>query len=195
MTPQALGLLMLESDPVYRRIVSGDREGLVTAALRDGADLAADVRLRWGDDPEVIAVQLGIPVIDSDDDEGYGSTIVFAEYQARQRRIVLYRRAIARLQTVVDRDARLSLACRVRSVLLAHELYHHFDCTGARPPIARRHRVTVLALGRWRWTSGIASLAEIAAGAFAQSLLQLPVHPKHLDLLMSTPAEAVATTP
>lgn len=194
MTPLALGLLMLESDPVYERIAVGDREGLVAAALRDGADLADTVRLRWGDAPDVIAAQLGIPVVDSDDDAGFGSTVVFAEYQARQTRIVLYRGAIAGLQTAVDRDARLSLPCPARSVLLAHELYHHFDCTGAQPPIARRHRVTLLTLGRWRWTSGIASLAEIAAGAFAQTLLRLPVHPKHLDLLMSTPTEAVATT-
>lgn len=195
MSPPALGLLMLESDPVYGRIAAGDRAGLVQAALCDGADLAEEVRLRWGGDPDAIAAQLHIPVIDSDDDAGFGSTVVFAEYQARRPCVVLYRAAIARLQTAADRDTRLSLPCPARSVLLAHELYHHFDCTGARPPIAQRHRVTLLALGRWRWTSGIASLAEIAAGAFAQSLLRLPVHPKHLDLLVSTSAEAVATIP
>lgn len=195
MTPQALGLLMLESDPVYRRIPARDRDGLVASALRDGTDVAEEVGARWGHDPDDIAARLGIPVVDSDDDAGFGSTVVFAEYQARQTRIVLYRGAIARLQTAADRDARLSLPCPARSVLLAHELYHHFDCTGAQPPIARRRRVTLLTLGRWRWTSGIASLAEIAAGAFAQTLLRLPVHPKHLDLLMSTPAEAGATIP
>jgi hypothetical protein len=38
-------------------------------------------------------------------------------------------------------------------------------------------------IGGWHWRTGIAALAEIAAGAFAQSLLDLPCHPKVLDLV------------
>ena len=42
--------------------------------------------------------------------------------------------------------------------------------------------MTLLTLARWRWTGGLTSLPEIAAGAFAQSLLGLAFHPKLLDL-------------
>jgi hypothetical protein len=38
-------------------------------------------------------------------------------------------------------------------------------------------------IGGWQWRTGIAALAEIAAGAFAQSLLDLPCHPRVLDLI------------
>jgi hypothetical protein len=68
-------------------------------------------------------------------------------------------------------------------MLIAHELYHHLDATGPAPLLARRHRVTLLALGRWRWTSGLTSLSEIAAGAFAQRLLSLRWHARFFDLI------------
>jgi hypothetical protein len=48
-------------------------------------------------------------------------------------------------------------------------------------PIARRHQATLLRIGTWRWRTGIATLGEIAAGSFAQALLDLPCHPKVLD--------------
>jgi 3-oxoacyl-[acyl-carrier-protein] synthase III len=50
-------------------------------------------------------------------------------------------------------------------------------------PIARRYQATLFSIGGRRWRTGIAALAEIAAGAFAQSLLDLPVHPRLLDLV------------
>ena len=50
-------------------------------------------------------------------------------------------------------------------------------------PIARRHRPTLFRIGGWRWRTGLAALSEIAAGAFAQTLLDLPCHPRVLDLM------------
>ena len=68
-------------------------------------------------------------------------------------------------------------------VFLAHELYHHLARSAPRPPFSRAYRVTLLQLGRWRWTSRIASLEEIAAGAFAQSLLGMKFHPRLIEPL------------
>ena len=65
----------------------------------------------------------------------------------------------------------------VSPIYVAHELYHFLDSARA-VPLARRHRVKILGL----WTSGLTSLPEIAAGAFAQALLGLPWHPKWLEL-------------
>ena len=50
-------------------------------------------------------------------------------------------------------------------------------------PIAQRYRPSLFRLGRWHWRTGIAALSEIAAGAFAQALLELPCHPRVLDLI------------
>ena len=45
--------------------------------------------------------------------------------------------------------------------------------------------------GTGHWRTGIAALAEIAAGAFAQSLLDLPCHQKALDFVA---VDAIAVT-
>ena len=77
--------------------------------------------------------------------------------------------------------ARLLGQATTQDVFIAHELYHHIEATRSDTPIARRHQATLFRIGSWQWRTGIATLAEIAAGAFAQSLLDLPCHPKVLD--------------
>jgi hypothetical protein len=69
------------------------------------------------------------------------------------------------------------------AVFLAHELYHHLARSAATPPFSRAYRVTLLRLARWRWTSRVTSLEEIAAGAFAQALLGLRFHPRLIELI------------
>lgn len=182
MEPRALGLLQLRADPQFPRIEPGRHAALVDAALADGRFLAGDVRTHLGPDPAFIAASCGVPVLDSEEEAGFGSTIVFAEYATRPPAITLYGPAIRRL------DARIAASGAAaapgigatRSIFLAHELYHHFDCTRSEP-LARRHRVRIFRLGGWTWTSGLISLAEIAAGAFAQELLGLSFHPKLLE--------------
>jgi hypothetical protein len=71
----------------------------------------------------------------------------------------------------------------LQDVFVAHELFHHAEATRTEPPVARRYRPTLFRIGRWHWRTGIAALAEIAAGAFAQTLLDLPCHPGVLDLV------------
>jgi hypothetical protein len=181
--PHALGLAQLRQDPQFARIAPGRRDGLVAAALEDGRFLAADVKASLGADPVFIAAACGVPVIDSEREAGYGSVLVFAEYATRPPSITLYLPAIRRLDAAIARAGRLDVAA-TRPLFLAHELYHHFDCTRSEP-LARRHRVRLFGLGRWNWTSGLTSLPEIAAGAFAQSLLDLPFHPKHLESVFS----------
>jgi len=53
-------------------------------------------------------------------------------------------------------------------------------------------RVAILTLGPFRLTTGLSSLAEIAAGAFAQNLLGLRHHPKLLDVVAVFDADPAA---
>jgi len=80
-------------------------------------------------------------------------------------------------------------------VFVAHELFHHIEATRSDIPMARRYRPTLFRIGGWHWRTGIAALSEIAAGSFAQSLLDLPCHPHVLDLLArdAIAANAAAT--
>lgn len=190
-TPHALGYSLLEEDAMFPRIPEPARHGLVDTALSEGRARAESVARDWGTDPRAIAKRLGVSVVRSDADAGFGSVVVFAEYTTRPARITLYRTAIARMTHLLD-------ALRLRAVLnagnyeqvfLAHELYHHLAQLGPEPPLSRSHRVRVLGFGRWVWTCGITSLEEIAAGAFAQDLLALNCHPRLLDLLWALQAD------
>ncbi|MCW5621156.1 MAG: hypothetical protein KIS79_08635 [Burkholderiales bacterium] len=184
-TAQQLAALILAEDPQAARLSARRAHELVDAALTDGVELAARVAQQWGHDPDQIAAAAGIEVIDVDGSNDYGSTRVYAEYLPRGSRVYLYRPALAAIDRHLCADGLAALlgVYAAREVFLAHELYHHFDLTRAAGPLASRHRVVLLTLGRWRWTSGLSSLAEIAAGAFAQSLLELRCHAKLLDVL------------
>lgn len=185
-SPAALGLVMLEADPHGHRLNRAAQFAAVSDALADGTATARDLRQRFpGFAPQEIARTLGVPIEATDDDPMVGSIWRFAEYRPRPPRILLYRRGL----TPLDRAVVGSLGVRLlgqatqQDVFVAHELYHHVEAIRSEIPIARRYQPTLFRIGSWHWRTGIAALAEIAAGAFAQSLLCLPCHPKVLDLV------------
>lgn len=185
-TPQALGLLELEEDRQFHRIAASDRQRLVDVALEDGASVADTMHRIFGQAcPDDIAGRLGVEVKTVDGEGGFGTVAVFADYVPRPAAIRLYAPAMAALDAHLgvypDRDC--LGAAGTRSLFLAHELFHHLE--GLRPAhaLAARHRVALFTLGPLRLTSGLSSLAEVAAGAFAQKLLGLRYHPKLLDIV------------
>ena len=188
-----LGLLQLSQDPQYHRIPADQHGALVEAALKDGHLLAECARDQWGDVPAVVAARCGVPIVRSEENAGFGSIVVYADYVSRPPCITLYLPAIRRLdQQLAKHSAQAADIGSTLTIFLAHELYHHFDCLrGA--SLACRHAVKIFGIGSWQWTSGLSSLCEIAAGAFAQRLLGLPFHPKLLDLLMLDGQRTLAT--
>jgi hypothetical protein len=185
-SPETLGLAMLRADPHGWRLDRAAQLAAVSDALADGAATARDLRKRFPVlTPQEVAHEFRVPIETTDDDPMIGSIWRFAEYRPRPPRIMLYNRGIAPL----EREPANSLAKRVlgraspRDVFVAHELYHHAEAIRSEVPIARRHRPTLFRIGNWRWRTGVAALAEIAAGTFAQSLLDLPCYPKVLDFV------------
>jgi len=193
MPAERLAFAMLEADPHARRLDLAAKFAAVRGALADGAATAKALHQRFPDfTPHRIAHELGVPVEVTDDDPLVGSIWRFAEYRQRPARIVLYRSGLA----LLDRAIAGGLAMRLlghatpQQVFIAHELFHHAETTRSDTPIAQRYRPTLFRIGGWHWRTGIAALAEIAAGAFAQSLLDLPYHPHVLDLVA---LEAIST--
>ncbi len=183
---EALGRVMLEADPHARRLDHAAQHAAVSDALTDGAATAKNVRARFPDlTPEQIARQLRVPIETTDADPMVGSIWRFAEYRPRPPRIVLYSSGLAPLERALSgpRAAPLLGQATLADVFIAHELYHHIEATRSDVPIARRYQPTLFRIGKWHWRTGIPALAEIAAGAFAQSLLELPCHPKMLDFV------------
>jgi hypothetical protein len=184
--PEALGLDMLEADPHARRLDRSTRLSAVRDALADGTATAKTLRTRFPDlAPQAIAHELGVLVETVDDDPMVGSLWRFAEYRARPTRIVLYSRGLAPLDRVAKTPPAMRMLGPVtpREVFIAHELFHHAEAIRPDIPIARRYQATLFRIGGLSWRTGLAALSEIAAGAFAQGLLDLPCHPRVLDLL------------
>jgi hypothetical protein len=193
-SPETLGLVMLQADPHAWRLDRATQLAAVADALADGMTAAGNLRTRFADlSPEQIARALGVPVETTDSDPMVGSIWRFAEYRPRPPRIVLYRRGLRPLERNLTgaRAAQLLGGATPRDVFIAHELYHHIESVRPEVPIARRYRPTLFRIGNWHWRTGIAVLAEIAAGAFAQSLLDLPCHPRALDFVAM---DAIALT-
>ncbi|SIO61447.1 hypothetical protein SAMN05443247_08827 [Bradyrhizobium erythrophlei] len=183
-SPQALGLAMLATDPHAWRLDRSAQLAAVSDALADGATTARNLHDRFaGLRPRGIALELGLAVEATDDDPLVGSIWRFAEYRPRPPSIKLYDRGLAALEYAVcgSLAKRLLGSATPQDVFIAHELYHHAEAIRTGVPIARRHQTTLFRIGSWHWQTGIAVLAEIAAGAFAQSLLDLPYHPRVLD--------------
>ncbi len=185
-TPERLGMRMLKSDLHAARLDDRTQQAAVSDALADGEATAKDLRKRFpGLSPREIANELHVTVTTTDDDPMVGSIWRFAEYRLRPPRIVLYTRGLAPIEHVLARTlaTRLLGEAALQDVFVAHELYHHAEAIRAEIPIARRYQATLFQIGKWRWRTGIATLAEIAAGSFAQVLLNLPCHPKVLDFV------------
>ena len=193
-SPGMLGLSMLKADLHAARLDERAQAAAVADALADGEATAKDIRLRFpGFSPREIARAFGILVAADDDDPLVGSIWRFAEYRPRPPRILLYTRGLAPLgPALADGLAQRLLGdATTEDVFIAHELYHHLEVTRPEVPVARRHQATLLKVGKWRWRTGIAMLSEIAAGAFAQALLELPCHPKTLDHVVRLPMDKV----
>lgn len=180
-----LGLALLREDPCAGRIPADRQPGYVQAALDDGRALARAARARWGAQAGAVAAGCAVAVCDHETEAGWGSTWVFADYRPAPPTVSLYLPRIRALDARLHDSgwaARLGLGPS-RDIFLAHELYHHLDAARGAGQLGRRHRVTLWHLGPLRWDAGLASLAEIAAGAFAAELLGLGFHPRLLELL------------
>ena len=186
--PEAIGRAMLLGDSNAWRLSQAEQVAAVSDALADGAATARDVLSRIGSmPPDLLAARLGVSVAISNEPARLGSLWRLADYAARPApSITLYRDGIAVIEAAaIEPDTAYLLGdSNPRGILIAHELYHHIETVRPECQVGRRWKVTLIKLGRWRWQSGLPVLSEIAAGAFAQTLLRLPVHPHLLDLVV-----------
>ena len=184
-TGEAWGLELLAADRTGRRLDPARRRAAVGAALDAGR--AAAGRYAGERRPDRLAERLGVAVTWSDDAPLLGTLVRIAEYEPRPPVIRLFTRAVARIAAAAP-------ALPVAEIYVAHELFHHLEARGEyRAPALGR--ATVARLGRWRWQSPVRALSEVAAHAFAQALLGLPVFPGRLDALARDDSRSARRAP
>jgi hypothetical protein len=184
--PGALARWMVSNDRYAGRLGEKEIGVLAALALADGEDAAKAVQIdRSPGAIEAFASGLGIAVEQAGGEIDVAGHLFSADYRPNPPRVRLYTRALAAIDRGLAQAqvAQIIGATRALPVLLAHEIYHHLDL--ARPAtLTQRYRVTSLQFGPLQLKTELPSLAEVAAGGFAATLLGLHCHPKLLDLLL-----------
>ncbi len=166
MEAHVFDLGLLQADPLYPRLSPGEAKLAIAKAIADGQQRAKQWRAPC--DPGTIAASLGVPVVVAETGNRFGTVFQFAEYRSRPPGITIYGAAMDLLRGLI-RQYGLAPALGLEDpepVYLAHEIYHHLDASA---PIGLR--------------SGLVSLKEIGASAFAADVTGLRCHPRVLDLL------------
>jgi len=165
------------------------QEGCVSRALAEGRRAAGDMRINRPERSlDAILTELGVKVIESDEDPKIAWRYRRSEYLGQPPRIVVYRQALLNLGALAD-EAGLAAAfpaADMRELVLAHELYHHIAFTTL-GQVSERCRLPWIRLGPLTLRRRVPALDEVAAHVFAQTLLDLPISPAILDWLTLYP--------
>lgn len=159
-----------ERDPVCSR-TSQSLDGIVAAAERHGERAAEGLVRRHGtNDPATLASREGAAV-EADDWTGFRDRTVLGEYA--DGTITVYDRQIEAVASRTPLSGE-----RLRSLAIAHELFHHVSDRSSptfRCEVVRRWPRWLPVVGGTTKTTSSSALREIAAHAFVTSLVD--IHP------------------
>lgn len=176
---------LLATDPLYRRIRLDQRGAAVDFGLGAGERVSRELMAQWGTtDPFALAQSLGIKISFTEGKSRVGSHVRFSEYRGKPPAITIYSESMDDVNGAIRENglgAKLGIS-DITPIHVAHELYHHVELQKKPPPTAG-FRIPTLVVGPIRVDSGLVSLAEIAANAFAQELLGLRMYPSLLGFV------------
>jgi hypothetical protein len=175
----ALAYLSLSRDKMFFRMSEKKRLKLIQSVLSFGDSVARGVENEFGtSDPREITQVLGLQVIG--EDRGIqGSMFRRSEYRPRSKEIVIFRDSLKQLMREVATE---DLSDRLMKLLIAHELFHHFEHTRF-GPISSRFKVKLVGVGPLSFNIKLSPVGEVAAHAFAETLLDIKQSPMVFDYL------------
>lgn len=158
-----------------RSMPEAERDRLIAEGIAIGEAHACEVMTRHpGLPPSQIAASCGLTVRRTAAESTNSRYVQFASYYAKKREIHLNASAIGLLNQIVDVD--------LAEVLIAHELFHHYEMTEI-GRVGKRFRARRLLLGFIPLTQSLLPVGEVAASAFCKKLSGLPFEPAVLDKL------------
>lgn len=176
----------LRNEPLKYKLAAADQADFLQLAHRTGIRLAHRV---WGQYPDQslsdIYRALGIQLHELSDEDG-GHYTMFACYTEPDK-VELYTETIRLAEeSLREENCTAVLAgIQIRDILLAHELFHYYECTLSAEELPTKQKLlTLWHIGRFQYKSSIISLNEIAAMAFAKEYLSMPYSPYILDVLL-----------
>lgn len=190
--PESVWIAYAKSrDPLTRLVSIEDYTAYFHAARKCGMDLARQIRREWGAlSCQELAEKLGVRVERLPMPEGDG-LLTFACYHEPDLIQVFVDNAEATELLIRDSGGDEFIGeADICEMLLAHELFHVLQARDASLYVNQKH-IHLWKLGPFKRESRLLSLEEVAAMAFAQEWLQMPVTPYLYDVLMLLPQATI----
>ena len=153
----------LERDLLYHKIPVEARQKIADQAWETGAKAARELiqSLPDADIYEHVKHE-GLTVEFEQKDNVVGNLRYFSEYFFATKKIIMYVESIKRWAESNSLTLEKAL-----DIILAHELYHHLECTKL-GLTSKQYMVPTVQIGRLKWgKSSILALSEIGAHGFA----------------------------
>lgn len=179
------GLYGFRSEPLRGKIGKQEREQLIERCHMEGSFYAEELRKQFGRGGSLaIARKAGLDVRYPQIPTG-GGRVLFAEFE-EPGEIRIYQDVLERVEEMMRSEGVESMfeGISIVDVLAAHELFHYVEMRYKDSIFTLNYRKTLWRIGRFRYTSRLASLSEIAAMSFAKSLTGLEYSPCLFDVFL-----------
>ena len=184
LSPEAWAHVLLQQDPLYRRIPAAE----VPDCIRRGIQAGLDAAKHWTLDGVYQAIETQNVALCTE--PGEGACGIHAEYSSAaisvsgRCEIRLYEKT---MQAIVSQAQQHSIPLSLQQVTnlhLAHEFFHYLEDTNQVAASQTEYSVSFRLCYLFRQNRKIQSLHEIAAHLFAQRLCHAEFHPLQLDWLL-----------
>ncbi|MBE6054583.1 MAG: hypothetical protein E7212_11920 [Clostridium sartagoforme] len=181
------GQYAFSRDPLKAKVSSELRKEMINKANECGRVEALKLKERFkGSSIKKIIEKMNLEIIEKDSNIA-DSYIMFACYNSPNK-ITIYKKNKILVEKFIY-DNKLSNKLNnidVESVLLAHELFHSIE-ENNKDIYTKNTKIVLWKIGAYKYKSGLVSIGEIAAMAFAKELLSLHYNPYLFDVLMLYP--------
>ena len=182
------GYQTLAQDIVFKKIPQKSRMDFIKYAMEVGSrEARSTVKEFETNDPNIIAEKFEINIEHSSESNVSGSLVIYSEYikhRGKKSAIKIYYNSMAQLNKFIKNQnlQRILGIQNVIDIYISHELFHHIEEVRL-GSVGKQVKVFTLKKGPVKIDSGVASLSEIAANTFAETLLDLSFSPKILDYI------------
>lgn len=184
MSEEQWGDYAFSRDPICGKVPLSRQREMARLAEACGRAEAQKLKEQFGtNDPLQLAEALEMKIV-REDSFGTDNFITFAQFRLPNT-IALFMGNVREAQRLIaERElGDLLQHVEVEQLLVAHELYHWVE--ESNPTLyTRSTKVELWGIGKFRYTSGLVCLGELAAMAFAAELLCLPYSPYVFDVLL-----------
>lgn len=181
------GQYAFSRDPLKNKVNDELKNEIINKANECGRQEALKLKKKYeGASIKKIIKKMNLEIIEKDSNKT-DSYIMFACYNSPNK-ITIYKQNKTLVEEFICNN-KLNGKLEnidIESILLAHELFHHIE-ENNKDIYTKNTKIVLWKLGSYKYKSGLVSIGEIAAMAFAKELLSLHYNPYLFDVLMLYP--------